>query len=63
MATPLGILDSSAPVVHPAHVDDLWFPVAGTLCNIRCRSCFIGHAWLMREASLPEEFIETTLTG
>jgi molybdenum cofactor biosynthesis enzyme MoaA len=40
MTTPL--LDSSAPVVPLAHLDDLWFQVAGTLCNLECRHCFIS---------------------
>src|SRR5262249_44028260 len=25
-----------------AHLDDLWFQVAGTLCNLTCRHCFIS---------------------
>jgi molybdenum cofactor biosynthesis enzyme MoaA len=42
MLTPLPILDSPAPVVPLAHLDDLWFQVAGTLCNLECRHCFIS---------------------
>jgi molybdenum cofactor biosynthesis enzyme MoaA len=42
MTTPLAILDGSAPVVRLAHLDDLWFQVAGTLCNLECRHCFIS---------------------
>src|SRR5919202_6410687 len=38
----LPILDSPAPVVPLAHLDDLWFQVAGTLCNLTCRHCFIS---------------------
>jgi AdoMet-dependent heme synthase len=30
------------PVVPLAHLDDLWFQVAGTLCNLTCRHCFIS---------------------
>src|SRR5437867_10248422 len=30
------------PVVPLAHLDDLWFQVAGTLCNLECRHCFIS---------------------
>ena len=41
MAIPLPILDAPAPVVPLAHLDDLWFQVAGTLCNLTCRHCFI----------------------
>ena len=29
------------PVVPLAHLDDLWFQVGGTLCNLTCRHCFI----------------------
>ncbi|HXG09148.1 MAG TPA: radical SAM protein [Gemmataceae bacterium] len=34
--------DPSAPLVHLAHLDHLWFQVAGTLCNLECRHCFIS---------------------
>src|ERR1700730_16553102 len=39
---PLPILDSPAPMVPLAHLDDLWFQVAGTRCNLECRHCFIS---------------------
>src|SRR3989442_5614175 len=42
MTMPLAMLDSPAPVVSLAHLDDLWFQVAGTLCNLECRHCFIS---------------------
>jgi sulfatase maturation enzyme AslB (radical SAM superfamily) len=42
MAIPLPILDHVAPVVPLAHLDHLWFQVAGTLCNLECRHCFIS---------------------
>jgi molybdenum cofactor biosynthesis enzyme MoaA len=38
----LPLLDSEAPVVHLSHLDDLWFQVSGTLCNLTCRHCFIS---------------------
>jgi sulfatase maturation enzyme AslB (radical SAM superfamily) len=31
-----------APAVELSHLDDLWFQVAGTLCNLRCHHCFIS---------------------
>src|SRR5262249_33598768 len=31
-----------APSVPLAHLDDLWFQVAGTLCNLTCQHCFIS---------------------
>jgi sulfatase maturation enzyme AslB (radical SAM superfamily) len=42
MSTPLPILETTAPLVPLAHLDDLWFQVAGTLCNLECRHCFIS---------------------
>jgi sulfatase maturation enzyme AslB (radical SAM superfamily) len=42
MAIPLPILDSPAPAVALAHLDELWFQVGGTLCNLECRHCFIS---------------------
>src|SRR6266478_5141107 len=41
MTMPLAMLGSSDPIVPLAHLDDLWFQVAGTLCNLECRHCFI----------------------
>src|SRR6516162_2808812 len=31
-----------APSVRLAHLDDLWFQVGGTLCNLECTHCFIS---------------------
>jgi molybdenum cofactor biosynthesis enzyme MoaA len=42
MAIPLPILDTPVPVVPLTHLDDLWFQVAGTLCNLTCNHCFIS---------------------
>jgi AdoMet-dependent heme synthase len=42
MTVPLPILDSPAPTVALAHLDDLWFQVTGTVCNLTCRHCFIS---------------------
>lgn len=42
MNQPLPLMDSSAPVIPLAHLDDLWFQVAGTRCNLTCRHCFIS---------------------
>jgi uncharacterized Fe-S cluster-containing radical SAM superfamily protein len=32
------------PVLLPGHLDALWFQLTGTLCNLRCRHCFISCA-------------------
>lgn len=42
MPIPLPLLDVPAPSVALAHLDDLWFQVTGTLCNLTCRHCFIS---------------------
>jgi MoaA/NifB/PqqE/SkfB family radical SAM enzyme len=42
MTIPLPILDAPAPAVPLDHLDDLWFQVGGTLCNLECRHCFIS---------------------
>jgi len=42
MGVPLPILDARAPMVPLAHLDELWFQVGGTLCNLECRHCFIS---------------------
>lgn len=33
---------ADAPVVQLRHLDAVWFQVAGTICNLRCRHCFIS---------------------
>jgi molybdenum cofactor biosynthesis enzyme MoaA len=38
----LPLLESDAPTVHLAHLDDLWCQSTGTLCNLACRHCFIS---------------------
>jgi hypothetical protein len=42
MLTPLPLLDGNYPWVKLAHLDELWFQVGGTLCNLECRHCFIS---------------------
>ncbi len=38
----LPLVDTAAPMVPLAHLDDLWFQVSGTLCNLECTHCFIS---------------------
>jgi len=33
---------AAAPYVKPSHLDQLWFQVSGTLCNLTCHHCFIS---------------------
>jgi AdoMet-dependent heme synthase len=42
MSIPLPLLDAPAPSVPLAHLDELWFQVSGTLCNLTCHHCFIS---------------------
>jgi sulfatase maturation enzyme AslB (radical SAM superfamily) len=35
-------VDDALPKVELAHLDELWFQVAGTLCNLTCNHCFIS---------------------
>jgi sulfatase maturation enzyme AslB (radical SAM superfamily) len=42
VSIPLPILDAPAPSVLLAHLDELWFQVSGTLCNLTCHHCFIS---------------------
>src|SRR5688500_4580453 len=42
MTTPLPVVERPAPEMGLAHLDDLWFQVAGTLCNLTCAHCFIS---------------------
>src|SRR6516162_6989674 len=42
MSVPLPLLDGPAPVVALAHLDELWFQVGGTVCNLECCHCFIS---------------------
>lgn len=37
---PLPLVDG--PQVSLTHLDELWFQVTGTLCNLECRHCFIS---------------------
>jgi MoaA/NifB/PqqE/SkfB family radical SAM enzyme len=38
----LPLVDAHVPQIGLAHLDDLWFQVGGTLCNLTCRHCFIS---------------------
>jgi AdoMet-dependent heme synthase len=42
VTVPLPIAGFDAPEVALAHLDDLWFQVGGTVCNLTCRHCFIS---------------------
>jgi AdoMet-dependent heme synthase len=42
MTVTLPLTEAAAPEVPLAHLDELWFQVTGTLCNLTCRHCFIS---------------------
>jgi MoaA/NifB/PqqE/SkfB family radical SAM enzyme len=42
MPTLLPLADADAPVVRLRHLDDLWYQITGTVCNLACRHCFIS---------------------
>src|SRR4029077_4897896 len=37
-----GEIEVPVPFLELGHLDDLWFQVGGTLCNLQCRHCFIS---------------------
>ncbi|MFO0966982.1 MAG: radical SAM protein [Gemmataceae bacterium] len=52
-----------SPLQPLAHLDDLWFQVTGTLCNLRCRHCFIScsptnHAFGFLDLPVIERYLE-----
>lgn len=42
MSSRAGIPCADAPAVHTSELDTVWFQVGGTICNLRCRHCFIS---------------------
>jgi AdoMet-dependent heme synthase len=42
MSTSISPAAASAPLVTLEHLDQLWFQVAGTRCNLTCHHCFIS---------------------
>jgi sulfatase maturation enzyme AslB (radical SAM superfamily) len=40
--TSLSVPASRAPRVYLEHLDNLWFQITGTLCNLTCTHCFIS---------------------
>src|SRR5713226_5048269 len=42
MVPSLSRIELDTPEVALAHLDDLWFQVSGTLCNLTCTHCFIS---------------------
>lgn len=66
MAIPLPILDRPMPVVEMSHLDDLWFQVGGTVCNLECSHCFIScsphnHAFGVLDAKTVQRYLNESI--
>jgi sulfatase maturation enzyme AslB (radical SAM superfamily) len=66
MTIPLPILDHAAPEVHLGHLDDLWFQVGGTVCNLTCRHCFIScsphnHSFAFLELETVRRYLDESV--
>ena len=65
----MSTLPTSAPAVPLVALDQLWFQVSGTVCNLRCRHCFIScspdnHSfWFMTRAAVRDALEESTALG
>ena len=59
----------AAPAVPLAALDQLWFQVSGTVCNLRCRHCFIScspenHSfWFMTRKQVQEALHDAEALG
>ncbi len=64
-----GEVPEAAPAVPLRALDQLWFQVSGTVCNLRCRHCFIScspenHSfWFMTRAEVAEALRESVELG
>ena len=60
------IATRTAPSVPLTALDQLWFQVSGTVCNLRCSHCFIScspdnHSfWFMTRAEVRSALEEST---
>lgn len=66
MFIPLPILDKPAPVVPLKHLDDLWFQVGGTVCNLTCHHCFIScsphnHSFEFMDLKTVRRFLDESI--
>ncbi len=57
------------PQVHLSALDQLWFQVSGTVCNLRCRHCFISCApdnhsfWFMDRSQVRAALADSRTLG
>lgn len=64
----LAVVDDS-PAVALESLDELWFQVSGTVCNLRCKHCFISCApdnhsfWFMTREQVADALEESVELG
>ncbi len=64
----LAVVDDS-PAVALESLDELWFQVSGTVCNLRCKHCFISCApdnhsfWFMSREQVAEALEDSVQLG
>ena len=60
---------AATPTVSLTALDQLWFQVAGTVCNLRCRHCFISCApdnhslWFLSRDDVARALVESRELG
>ena len=69
MIAPATSVRATAPAVPLTSLDQLWFQVAGTVCNLRCSHCFIScspdnHSfWFMTRDQVRAALVESAGMG
>ena len=66
MTIELPLTEPHGPEVPLAHLDELWFQVTGTLCNLTCRHCFIScsphnHAFGLLDLATVRRFLDESV--
>jgi molybdenum cofactor biosynthesis enzyme MoaA len=66
MTIALPLTEPTGPQVPLAHLDELWFQVTGTLCNLTCRHCFIScsphnHAFGFLDVATVRRFLDESI--
>lgn len=62
----LPLVDTPAPQIALHHLDDLWFQVSGTLCNLTCHHCFIScsphnHSFEFLSLEVVKKYIDESI--
>ena len=62
-------MNGPAPAVPLVSLDQLWFQVSGTVCNLRCKHCFISCSpdnhdfWFMERGQIREALTDSVRLG